>query len=167
MTAAVPKSKSWVLVASPRYAQIWSCLANGKVNAIGIMRPQEPYQRAPASDPACSTTATAILRNFVRQMVQRLEDAARCNDFQRLILIAPPQMLDVLHDNIDNRLGHLIQTELAKDLTKGSTLDITAEIRSLLHERLPGSAEREGSGWFMQSDPTGNYATAAVSGLSG
>ena len=137
MTAAMPKSKSWVLVASPRYAQLWSCLANGKVNAIGIMRPQEPYKPTPVSTSSCNTAANVILRSFVRQVVQRLEDAARCDDFQRLILIAPPQMLDILHDSIDSRLGHLIQTELAKDLTKGNTLDITAEIRNLLHERLP------------------------------
>jgi hypothetical protein len=140
MTAAMPKSKSWILVASPRYAQLWSCLANGKVNAIGIMRPQEPYKSTPAPASACSTATNVILRSFVRQLVERLEDAARCDDFQRLILIAPPQMLDILHDNIDNRLSNLIQTELAKDLTKGNTVDITAEIKNLLHERLPVAA---------------------------
>jgi hypothetical protein len=139
MTAATTKSKSWILVASPRYAQLWSCLANGKVNAIGIMRPQEPYNPASTAPSDCDSAAKLILCSFVRQLVQRLEDAARCDDFQRLILIAPPQMLDLLHDNIDSRLGHLIQTELAKDLTKGNTLDITAEIRNLLYERLPAA----------------------------
>ena len=139
MIAAMPKSKSWILVAGPRYAQLWSCLANGKVNAIGIMQPQDAYRSARDSSSGCSSAANAILRSFVCQLVQRLEDAARCDDFQRLILIAPPQMLDILHDNIDNRLRHLIQTELAKDMTKGNTLDITAEIRNLLHERLPAA----------------------------
>jgi hypothetical protein len=133
MTAAMPKSKSWILVAGPRYAQLWSCPANGRIIAIGTLRPQQVFPQEAATNIA----ASGNLRSFVRQLVQRLEDAARCDDFQRLVIIAPPQMLALLHDHIDRRLGALIQTELAKDLTKGNTVDITAEIKHLLHEPLP------------------------------
>jgi protein required for attachment to host cells len=62
------------------------------------------------------------LAKFAKQIAERLEQGRVDHDFDKLILVAPPAVLGVLRDALNDRLRDLIYEELDKNLV---TADVT------------------------------------------
>lgn len=81
----------------------------------------------PATDPH-----RAAGEAFVAQIAQSLTDAARENNFRRLILIAPPRALGELRKALPDTVRALVSAEIDEDLTKHSQADLTERLGDYL-----------------------------------
>jgi len=54
---------------------------------------------------------------FAKRMAKLLDAAARRRDFDRLVLVGPPQTLGALRQTLDPQTRKMVTGELAKDLT--------------------------------------------------
>ena len=59
--------------------------------------------------------ATGI-RHFAIEISQALDQGRTQNAYKKLILIAPPQMLGLLHDQCNKHVKQIITQEISKDL---------------------------------------------------
>lgn len=66
---------------------------------------------------------------FAREIAARLEAGRTGDRFRKLVLIAPPEFLGVLRDQLGDSLRRLVVTELAKDLAKYSADEVHARLR--------------------------------------
>ncbi len=55
---------------------------------------------------------------FARNIARALDDARKQNEFARLYLVAPPQLLGELRSELTPDLAKMVAGELNKDLTK-------------------------------------------------
>ena len=72
--------------------------------------------------------------NFAREITAELDKARKENKFKQFVLVAAPEFLGKLRDQMSPQTHKLVSFELAKNLTH---LD-AVEIRKHLPERLPG-----------------------------
>lgn len=70
--------------------------------------------------------------NFLRDVIGRLDDYAKRDSFDRLILVAPPRALAVLRQNLPKRLSDKVTAELAKDLTNIPDPDLPPLLRDVV-----------------------------------
>ncbi len=70
---------------------------------------------------------------FVQIIIGFLKDKLQASDFDRWILVAPPEILSDFRQHLDQPLKDVLAGELAKDLTKIPT----DKISSHLHDVLP------------------------------
>lgn len=81
-------------------------------------------QQPPRLRPRPQTTASRInlgdsaREGFARELVQQLRTGAQEHRFGRLIIAAPPVMLGVLRDQLDEQLRDKLVAALHEDLTK-------------------------------------------------
>jgi protein required for attachment to host cells len=71
--------------------------------------------------------------NFARQLAHELDDARKQNVFNQLILVAPPEFLGNLRQQLTPQTQKLASLEVAKNLSALSAV----EIRKHLPERFP------------------------------
>ena len=71
-------------------------------------------------------------RRFAHQIARTLEDARKQNEFERLYLIAPPQMLGDLRAELSPELAKMVVGELNRDLTKIPLHDLAGHLGPLL-----------------------------------
>lgn len=71
-------------------------------------------------------------RRFAREIAHTLEDARKRNEFERLYLIAPPQMLGDLRGELSPELAKMVAGALDRDLTKIPLHDLAGHLGALL-----------------------------------
>lgn len=71
-------------------------------------------------------------RRFLREMVALLDDAAKRNSFDRLILVAPPRALGMLRGELSESLRARLEGELDKDLTQVPVHDLAQHLGGVL-----------------------------------
>lgn len=69
---------------------------------------------------------------FLRGVIARLDDEAKTDAFDRLILVAPPKALATLRQNLPKRLSDRVTGELAKDLTNIPDPDLPPLLRDVV-----------------------------------
>ena len=69
---------------------------------------------------------------FVETIVGFLKEKLRVKDFDRWILVAPPEILSDFREHLDHTLKGALATELAKDLTKIPTDKIAGHLHGVL-----------------------------------
>ncbi|MEO3433865.1 host attachment family protein [Inquilinus sp. CAU 1745] len=69
---------------------------------------------------------------FAREVARRLNDAAQRGRFDRLIVIAPPQALGDLRQELDRKSRQRIHAEIPKDLTNHDLPSIESQIGTVL-----------------------------------
>lgn len=79
------------------------------------------------SDPVRDET-----RGFAASIASALEARLRRGDFDRLVICAPPRMLNVLRETMSDALAASIKTQLAKDFTKLSELELHKRLQDLV-----------------------------------
>lgn len=67
---------------------------------------------------------------FMKQISDSLESAARDRRFSQLVIMAPPQMLGVLRQELSDTVRRTIATEIDKDLTKADPAQILSQARA-------------------------------------
>jgi len=65
---------------------------------------------------------------FAKQIAERIENGRADHEFDKLILVAPPAVLGVLRDALNDRLRDLIYESLAKNLIMAEATEIHAHI---------------------------------------
>jgi protein required for attachment to host cells len=75
---------------------------------------------------------------FAKQVAERLESARRQAEVQRLILVAAPEFLGLLRQNLTSDLRRFIEEEFSLDLVQMTP----QEIRAHLPETLFGAATK-------------------------
>ncbi len=71
-------------------------------------------------------------QEFITHISALLTDACRAQEYQRLILVAPPQALGDLRATLPEDVGALVSGELHKDLTHATIPDITEHLGEVL-----------------------------------
>lgn len=71
-------------------------------------------------------------RRFARDIARALDDARKQNEFVRLYLVAPPQLLGELRSELTPELAKMVAGELNKDLTKVALHDLAGHLGPLL-----------------------------------
>lgn len=71
-------------------------------------------------------------RRFAREIARALDDARKQNAFERLYLVAPPQILGELRSELTPELSKMVAGELNKDLTKIPLHDLPGHLGPLL-----------------------------------
>ena len=70
-------------------------------------------------------------RRFAHELAGFLDAAAKRGDFDRLILVAPPQALGDLRGELPKAVTELLAGELAKDLTNVSIHDLPGHLAGI------------------------------------
>ena len=71
-------------------------------------------------------------RVFAQEVAAVLEDARRRNEFQRLVVVAPPKALGDLRGVFSDALRNRVIAELHKDLTKVAIHDLPSHLAEIL-----------------------------------
>jgi protein required for attachment to host cells len=69
---------------------------------------------------------------FAREIADQLETSYKNHRFERLCIIAPPEFLGLLREEIGKPLDDAVAGELNKDLTHAGTDRIAAEVWAML-----------------------------------
>lgn len=69
---------------------------------------------------------------FARRLAGVLEDRFRHNDFDQLVVVAPPTTLGDLRNALSSEVKGRIKAELAKDLTGATTRDLPRHLEAIL-----------------------------------
>ncbi len=69
---------------------------------------------------------------FVQTLIAFLKEKLCMKDFDRWVLVAPPEILSDFRDNLDHTLKDALSGELAKDLTKIPSDKILAHLHGVL-----------------------------------
>lgn len=57
-------------------------------------------------------------KRFVRSVIDELEERRKKNEFEHLVIVAPPQTLGDIRAEMSDGLKGMVKAELNKDLTK-------------------------------------------------
>ena len=71
-------------------------------------------------------------RVFAQEVAAILEDALRRNEFQHLVVVAPPKALGDLRAKFSDALRNRVTAELNKDLTKVPVHDLAPHLAEIL-----------------------------------
>jgi protein required for attachment to host cells len=82
---------------------------------------------APPTDPARDRKY-----RFAREIIRTLDDARKQNAFERVYLVAPPQLLGDLREAMTAELRKMVAGEMNKDLTKVPVRDLPSFLGKLL-----------------------------------
>lgn len=66
---------------------------------------------------------------FVKSLTAELEKGAESNAYDRLVLVASPEILGYLRDDIGKNAGRLVVAEINKDLTHLDALRLSEHLR--------------------------------------
>lgn len=138
---------TWILVADAEKARIWVNLGPGKglelhskgdfsqethkAEKIGSDKPGRAFESASTARHAYQPKIDlhrAEKRNFSKGVVDILNRGALEKSFERLILVAPPQLLGDIRQFLNEHAKARIVGELAKDLTHIPVRDLPGYI---------------------------------------
>ncbi len=88
---------------------------------------QGPHAMEPHTDPR-----EVEKRRFLREMAALLDEAAKRDSFDRLILVAPPKALGMLREELSDALHKRLGGELDKDLTQVPVQKLAAHLGGVL-----------------------------------
>jgi len=133
----------WVLVADENHARLFSTgKIRSELNEIEIL--SNPDARAHerdlvsedrgrgfdrrgngrhAMEPQTSARRQAAIR-FAKTIAERLERGAEQHDYDRLIIVAPPEMLGLLRRELDQNARGLLHREISKDLVRATPKEV-------------------------------------------
>ncbi|NJO37632.1 MAG: host attachment protein [Rhizobiales bacterium] len=103
---------------------------------LGADRPGRSFDRTgeqrhsmqPRSDPHLVEE-----ERFAREIVAALDQAARRQRFDRLVLVAPPKLMGTLRGLLSQKLADKIVGELTKDLTKIPSHELPEHLEPILN----------------------------------
>ncbi len=72
-----------------------------------------------------------LKRQLAREVAQRLGEAARNGKFERLAVVAAPEMLGELREAFSDGLKSLVTAELAKDLVKTPMAELPEHLQAI------------------------------------
>lgn len=130
-------AQTWIVVADSARARIFSSERRDRgwelVEAI-----EHPEGRA--HTPELVTEMPALERGelpkeheakvFARQLARRLEAALHRREFQRLVLVAPPELMGLLRKSLSPQVSAVIADEITKDLSQLRQDDLEGRIAS-------------------------------------
>ena len=140
---------TWVIVADSSRAKIYAqAQANSELDeTVDLVHPSARLrgtdlssdragahaggfgQEAHALDPRTDAKEHEA-ETFAKELADRLESGRTSGQFQKLVLMAPPEFLGVLREELNDELRKLVTGALAKDLVKRSA----EEVRQHLHQ---------------------------------
>ena len=138
--------KTWVLVADRSRARLFS-IAKPKGSLAELEDLVHPEARAherdltsdrPGRSPDHNALGTAHsardeqAHEFAREITQRLERGRVHGEFERLVVVAAPDLLGMLRKTMNTNLSKLVSLEIDKNVTQQTP----ADIRKLLPEYL-------------------------------
>jgi protein required for attachment to host cells len=139
--------RTWVLIADAGRARVLETLGSSKeLNAVAdltfenelpptheLVRDQQPrsvesvgemrHPIAPRTDPRRKEK-----RRFVEELSEMLDQRLRGKGFDRLVLVAPPQVLGDLRDTISPAVRAAVVAEVPKDLTKTPNREVASHL---------------------------------------
>lgn len=83
-----------------------------------MSRSEGPHDRAVAS--------------FARELASKLQHGRMQNEFQRLVLVAPPRFLGLLRSSLDTPTQQLVVGSLDKDLAKVKEADLIGHVGEVI-----------------------------------
>lgn len=128
---------TWILVSDASHAKLfatelpeqpWSVIAEFTNPAAHKtskdLSPTEPGKSRQSGSPKSRHTAfepsiapkEAETVHFVQQLRDYLDRATASNKFDRLLLVAPPHLLGLLHEKLDKQTAHRLMGTVDKDL---------------------------------------------------
>jgi len=139
---------TWIAVADGNRATVY--LNNGPNRGLEIIPGRGGYQEVPPSREILSDSAGRMKggagargaapmnasadpheleeARFAEQFAEEINRAALEQQFDRLILAAPPRTLGILRKSLSEKAGRRLIAEIDKDLTKISRDDLAARI---------------------------------------
>ncbi|MBI5040130.1 MAG: host attachment protein [Gammaproteobacteria bacterium] len=69
--------------------------------------------------------------SFAKEIAERLESGRNSGQFQRLVLIAPPEFLGLLREQLGDNLRRLVVEEIAKDLVTHSADEVRDKLQQV------------------------------------
>lgn len=69
--------------------------------------------------------------NFAREIAERIESGRASDQFQKLVLMAPPEFLGVLREQLSDAVRKLVVEEIAKDLVTHSAEEVRDKMQRL------------------------------------
>jgi protein required for attachment to host cells len=135
--------KTWILIADAAHARVLQTHGHGKPlipvpdfemhaelprsHDLGSDRPTRTQDSMGSSRHAVEPRVDPhreLKRGFAVRVAERLEVAVTANDFDRLVIAAPPTMLGDIRHALHKRVKDLIVAEVAKDLVKIADRDL-------------------------------------------
>lgn len=138
----------WIVVASREQARIFSRRGIGELSLVcemgnpqGLMKPQDLESDRPGRSTdnrmrarhAYSTEESATersLRNFYREVIDRVEHSHYQHEFDSLTLIAEPRLLGILRSLLPDALSHVLRREIPKDLSYAEEKQILSRLEA-------------------------------------
>ncbi len=143
--------KTWILVADQARARLFESERPGnelaeladfdhpeallKPSAIGYQRPPRVQESASPARHAIephTTPRDKVAREFALGLSDVLDRGRVENNYQRLILVAPPRFLGQLKASLDDQVSKLLVESVGLNITRASAQDIRAELGGLL-----------------------------------
>lgn len=138
--------EEWILVASREEARLFSrrgigplALISDMGNPAGLLKTQDLESDKPGRSTdnrmharhAYSTEESAkdrSLRNFYREVIERLERGFYAHEYESLTLIAEPRLLGIIRDLLPDNVKRMVEREIPKDLSYENDIDIVARL---------------------------------------
>lgn len=109
--------------------------AHGHTRDLGTDKPGRSFDSAGgarhAQEPRTDLHRQAKA-NFAKRLADYIEHGAAQKKFERLVLVAPPQMLGDLRAALGKQSARLVTDTLDKDLTKSPPAEIADHLRPLV-----------------------------------
>jgi protein required for attachment to host cells len=91
---------------------------SGDPRRAAMSRSESPQERAAA--------------DFARELAQKLQHGRAQNEFQRLVLVAPPQFLGLLRSALDGPTSQLVVGSLDKDLAASKKAELEEQLGEVI-----------------------------------
>ena len=146
-------AKTWVLVAHEAGARIFENGGPGKGldlvqeiehpegrernRDIDTDRPGRSFQ-SDGADPRRSSMSSEqsphdrVVADFARDLTGKLEHARASNQYDRLVLVAPPRFLGLLRSSLDDATRKLVIGSLDKDLAKAKEDELAKQLGDVM-----------------------------------
>ncbi len=144
-------AKTWVLIAHDAGARIFENFGPGKGldlvqeiehpegrernRDIDTDRPGRSFQSADARRSAMGREESAHERtvaDFARKLANKLEHARATNQYDRLVLVAPPRFLGLLRGSLDDVTATLVIGSLDKDLAHSKESELGKQLADVI-----------------------------------
>ncbi len=72
-------------------------------------------------------------QHFASEVVDFIDNALKQNEFENLILIAPPKMLGVLNNNLSDQLSKRVVQKIDKNITEMTTNELEEYLKLVIN----------------------------------
>lgn len=142
---------TWILVANASVAKLYANLGpkKGLVRLKELEHPESREKGAdlvsdrpgqmhspgnghraaqPKTDPK-----TNEARLFAQQLAQQLNHGRTTQQYERVILVAPPSFMGMINEKLDSQTAGLVSDRFEKDYTKASDKELTGHLESCIY----------------------------------